>query len=199
MNQSNININQLHRDAHLAKIKALVEEDGFAIVTFVSDDSGEGNPYHYTIGLTLLGLPEIILTGRLPTGTARAIAVKMINHWKDNLKSANAAPPKAKLYSTFMRTARGTQAPAKTKWVDLTVARQINPEFAGYLWDICPNASNIFMQILWPDNKDQLPDSPHYTKDEEYAQEIFPDEKSIRSFFRVIKEKVADIFSGNKE
>jgi hypothetical protein len=194
------NIKDVHHEAHLAKIKKLVAQNGFACVTFISDDTGQGNPYHYTVGLTAMGFPEIIITGRLPVDVARAMIEKLVKLWKED-------KPKAKLFSTFLRTAQGKTAPAKTKWVMLKGVRELshadpdnkNPAnkiwFASYLWDIYPHATGEFMQLLWADDKGQLPDSPHYTKDEEYLQEILPTEMSIKNFLRAVSEKVEAVFT----
>lgn len=70
-------------DSYLVRIQALIEEHGWAVqgVLPTADDPDPG--FGYTVGLTLKGLPEIIIFGlsaELMHSTLNQVAFHMVDH-----------------------------------------------------------------------------------------------------------------------
>jgi len=188
------NIDKLIHESALKKIKAGIAKRGFECVTFISDENGEQHPYHYSVGLAAMGFAEIFISGRLPQETAYAFIEKMVDTWKaeKGVMLGKFGPfkrlvekvahkmvsRKATVVGHFPAVARqrnGAAIPMTVRWVSVDERRQAAPSFMSFVYEVFPDQKNIpVVQLLWPDDHGQLPDSPHYTGDEEYKQELLP-------------------------
>jgi len=188
------NIDQIHHKAVKDKIKQGIAERGYQCVTFISDNNGDRHPYHYTVGLSAMGYAEIFISGRLPTTVAYAFIDKMVARWKEEKgvvlgkfgpfkrvveKYAHKmVSRRATLVGEFPELARqrnGGAIPMMTVWVSTDMRRDIDPHFMQFLYEQYPDNKNIpVVQLHWPDDYGRLPNSPDYTTDEEYLQELLP-------------------------
>lgn len=186
-------IDQLHSKAAHDSIQAGIKARGYQCVTVISDETGEHHPYHYTVGLSAMGFAEIFISGRLPQQVAYSFVDAMVKRWKEEKgvvlgkfgrfqrvveKYAHKmVSRKVTVVGTFPEVARqrnGSPVPMAVRWVSTDAARRKDPAFMKLLHETYPDKTDIpVVQLLWPDDHQQLP-GESYTKDDEYYQELLP-------------------------
>lgn len=154
---------------HLEAVKRKIKKDGVAFITVAPMVGSKEHGYHYTIGLTEQGYPEIFLSGRLENQVAYAIMEKMIKLWK------NRGNVKTGLYNGFIRLGNNYMADAFVYLVDTSVAIVQNPTFLDMMREVLPNAHTNMVQLLWPDVRGRLPNNPGYEKNIDFYQVQLPE------------------------
>ncbi|TOJ14054.1 DUF4262 domain-containing protein [Vibrio parahaemolyticus] len=113
------------------------------------------NPFFYTVGLTDLDLPELILVGGMRSEHVHTIFTSIIDEWRQN-------GVKMGIQADFIADRDGNNLPIKIVELDNS-DDLLRDEFAVQAFEYYkPFTTPKFAQILWPDMNGLLPGHPDF-------------------------------------
>lgn len=168
MNEAEI-ATKLRQEQLTKQIDGLIEAHGYATISYASPEKDALYPYHYTVGLTALGFPEIFVSGRLDARVAQTIVQRMVHQWKERKKA------KVGTYPSFIKGTVGLKMPVRVFYADVGPKTQEDARFLDIYYQRFPGVPANFVQIIWPDQHGHLPDTKWYETDSEYMQEMLPE------------------------
>lgn len=147
-----------------AEVAAAMEDrilsQGHQVMCIFPVDDDEGHYFWYTVGRSLMGQPELLLTGPLPNNVAGHIvneAVRMVDEEGFDLKDGAEFPPNTLLNGFSMRV--------------IECDPRAGEMFAAL--DMGGDTMRAF-QLIWPDDAGHFPDDPAF--DTRFNQPLFPKE-----------------------
>lgn len=134
-------------------------------VTFtgVFDNDNPGTNIIYTIGLHLMGLPELIMTGTIALSAGQSIMADIIAKWENDKHASYGR------YPEFLNTPSGERLPLELK---IVYNQEIVKENTRMIQRAYPGASYTLVQAIWPDANGVFPTEPGYSQSPAMAQTL---------------------------
>lgn len=145
-------------------IKDNIDQHGWHLQYVFGDEARKSKPFFYTIGLTDMGLPEMILVGGIPTHYAHAIISDLMRKWKgEGFKNETRYD--------IIGTSTGAKMPVEIAEL-YTGDGRLRSEYAIQAFEYYKGQDIRFAQILWPDREGNLPSSAEFAMHD--LTEVFP-------------------------